>query len=68
MITTTLITSFLLITPMIDDNIKDNSIIENKKRNLEFDKVSFINESKKYFVDFENQAILYSSLFFISKK
>ena len=30
MITTTLITSFLLITPMIDDNIKDNSIIENK--------------------------------------
>ena len=30
MISTTLITSFLLITPMIDDNIKDNSIIENK--------------------------------------
>ena len=30
MITSTLITSFLLITPMIDDNIKDNSIIENK--------------------------------------
>lgn len=30
MITTTLITSFLLTTPMINDSIKDNSIIENK--------------------------------------
>lgn len=55
-----------IISPQIGNTI--DSIIENKKRNLEFDKVSFINESKKYFLDFENQAILYSSLFLISKK
>ena len=53
MITTTLITSFLLITPMIDDNIKDNSIIENKIDALEklFDVTApdwYIEFDKKY--------------------
>lgn len=55
-----------IISPQIGSKI--DQIINNKKNNLEFDKPQFINQCKKYFVDTENQSILYTALHLISKK
>lgn len=55
-----------IISPQIGASI--NQVIDNKKRHLQFDKIEFINQSKKYFVDTENQSILYAALHLISKK
>lgn len=55
-----------IISPQI--GMKIDQIINGKKRNLEFNKVQFINQCKKYFVDTENQSILYTALHLISKK